>query len=117
MNPAVAALLGSISTGAVTLIVAVFSIAVGRGGRRADIADKVSEVWDRTTKRLDHDLAEIEAKCDKCESRLVITERRLADAEDDAKRAKRALRALIRVIDTNDPVAIAEAIEAARDLT
>lgn len=103
MNPAVAALLGSISTGAVTLLIAVMAVAVGRGGRRADIADKITEASDRIFERMGKDYEVLDRKCGKCETEL--------------GEIKRVLRAWVRAVDSNDPATISAAIAAARDLT
>lgn len=102
--------------GAGSLTVAILNAVVGRGGRRADIADKVTEAWERTSERLDKDLAKIEAKCEKCETRLSVTERHLEEALDDARRVKAVLRALVRVLDANDPTQVDAAVTAAREL-
>lgn len=102
MNPAIAALLGAVCTGAVTLLVAIISIVVGRGGRRADIADKVSETWERTSARLDHDIAVIEEKCDKCQKELETATTRAAAAERRADEAERRADAAERRADRND---------------
>ena len=117
MNPAVATVIGALVGGGVAMVVAIINTVAGRGGRRADIADKVTEAWERTSERLDKDLAKIEAKCEKCEMRLAATQRTLEQIETDSRRTKAALRALIRVLDSDDQAALREAIDAARALT
>lgn len=117
MNPAIATVIGAVMGGAVAIIVAVINSTVGRGGRRADIADKVSQAWDPVFDRMDKDLERVSKQCEKCENRLAVTQRALAEMETEFRRTKSTLRALIRVLDENDPAQIAVAIAAARDMT
>ncbi len=117
MNPAVATVISACVGGLVVLIGAVINAAIGRGGRRADIADKITESSDRIMTRMDREIAKVEAKCDKCETRLAATQRSLEDMEVEFRRTKSALRALIRVLDENDPAQIQLAVDAARELT
>lgn len=63
------------------------------------------------------DRDEVRKQCRACEDRLNIVEQKWQTAEDDTRRVKAALRAVIRVVDSKDQAAIDEAIEAARALT
>lgn len=117
MNPAIATVIGALAGGAVAIIVAVINTTAGRGGRRADIADKVSAAWDPVFDRMDKDLERVSKQCEKCENRLAATQRSLAEMETEFRRTKATLRALIRVLDENDPTQIASAVAAARELT
>lgn len=103
--------------GAVT--VALINAVVGRGGRRADVAQKITEAaggiiehFQGELKRLD----EVQDECDKCNARLAVISRRLEDAEEAHRKTKAAMKAFIRVVEANDPLATAQAIDEARKL-
>lgn len=102
MNPAIAAVLGAGIAGLVSLCVAAIGAAVGRGGRRADIAEKISEASDRIFERMEKDISKVERQCEKCTLEL--------------RTVKAVLRATVRAIDANDPAAIDVAVAAAREL-
>lgn len=98
----------------------------GKEGRRADAASKLTESYDRLTNRLEKELEELDAvkeRCNKCEARVFVTERRMHESEqrerdtsDELKKLKAAMRVLVRVYDEHDPTSIAEAIEATKQL-
>lgn len=103
--------------GAVT--VALINAAVGRGGRRADVAQKITEAASGIIERLEGELErldEVKQQCNKCNARLSVTERRLEDSEQSHRKTKAAMRALIRVVETNDPTATLQAIAEAKRL-
>jgi hypothetical protein len=103
--------------GAVT--VALINAVVGRGGRRADVAQKITEAAGGIIERLEEELErldEVQEKCNKCNARLVIVARRLEDSEEAHLKTKAALRAFIRVVESNDPAATAQAISEVKRL-
>lgn len=105
--------------GAGGLLVAIINAAVGRGGRRADVAAKITEAAGGIIERLEHDLErldDVKAQCDKCQTRLELTERRLYSSEESEKHMKAAIRALIRVMEDGNRDHILEAITEARKM-
>lgn len=61
-------------------------------------------------------LAVTEQRLERSENRMHISEQRMHEAEDRERRITAALRAMIRVLDDNDPTQIEAAIAAARAL-
>ncbi len=92
MNPAVATVIGAGVGGGVAIVVAVLNAWFGRGGRRADIAEKVSAAWDPVFDQINTQMGELKKECRDCKTEL--------------GQVKRALRAVIRaslVHATKDP--------------
>lgn len=102
MNAAMAAVIGASISGLVVLLGAIINAAVGRGGRRADIADRVSEASDRIFDRMDREVSKVERRCERCEHEL--------------DSVKKVLRCVVRSLDAEDHAAIDAAIAAAREL-
>lgn len=103
--------------GAVT--VAVINAVIGRGGRRADVAAKITEAAGGLIEHLEGQLErldEVQAQCNKCNARLSVTERRLEDSEESHRKTKVAMRALIRIVEANDPEATSKALAEAKKL-
>lgn len=103
--------------GAVT--VALINAVVGRGGRRADVAAKITEAAGEFVEHFQGELKEVKKECAKCNARLAVTERRLEDSEEAHRHTKAALRALIRVVEaneTNPTPATTEALSEAKHL-
>lgn len=95
MNPTTVTAVVGAATALVALAVGVLNLIAGRSGRRADAAKTITD----TGLEL---LAEVNKKCDKCESELATV--------------KKTLRAVVRSLDSNDPTAVAAATASARDL-
>lgn len=72
----------------------------------------VKEQCDACQKRL----ARAEERLQRSEQRMQISEQRLAESDDRARKSQAALRAIVRVMDANDPTQIDAAITAAREL-
>lgn len=70
MNPAVATIVVAAIAAAGALVGAIVNAMLGRGGQRADIADKVSEASDRIFARMDLEIAKVEKRCKRCENEL-----------------------------------------------
>ena len=102
MNPAMAAVIGAGVTGAVAIAVAIINVVVGRTGRRADIADKVSQAWDPVFERMDKDIVRLEEKCDECVEALAEATSRAKAAENRADAAERRADSAELRADRND---------------
>jgi shikimate 5-dehydrogenase len=113
--PVLGSILGVILGGG-GIAVAIINAWASKGTRKADITDKLSDSMDRALSRYDKDLARIEAKSDKCEVRLAVTERQLAESRDETRRIKTAFRVYMRAVQSKDPVAIETAENAAQEL-
>lgn len=100
--------------GAGGVSVAALQAAVGRGGRRADIAAKLVDTSEKLLVRFDRELAEVEQQCQSCQTRLVAAEARVTEVEKRERTVEAALRTIVRVLDDNDPTKIESAISAAR---
>ncbi|OMC06219.1 hypothetical protein A5733_17855 [Mycobacterium sp. NS-7484] len=74
----------------------------GRGGRRAEMTDKITASYDRRLDRMDRDYAKLEGQCTKC--------------QDELAAMRKVVRTVVRAMDANDPTAIETAISAAREL-
>ena len=87
------------------IVVALISSISGKQNRRTDAVDKLTSSTERLLDRSDKDIARIEAKADKCEARLGVTERQLSDALDESARHKVVLRVLLAAYrSTTNPV-------------
>lgn len=130
MNPAIAAIMVAV-VGVIGAVLGSFVSALLNKDKHsaeikdlgADTAEKISAAWSPAFEALDKDLERAEKQCMKCEkkleateARLLVTERHMQDFEDDARRMKAALRALIGVIDSGDPTQLKAAITAAQQL-
>ncbi|TRW85561.1 hypothetical protein FK535_09195 [Mycolicibacterium sp. 018/SC-01/001] len=104
MNPAVATVIGALVGGGFAVVVAIVNAAVGRDGRRADIADKVSQAWDPVFDQINTQVSDLKKECKDCRSEL--------------NAVKRALRLVIRAAIVHAPrdPAVDEAINAALDV-
>lgn len=99
-----------------TLTVAILQAIIGRGQRKVDIADKVTEATDRIFSRYDRDFARLEERSTKCEVRLSVTERELAEARNETRRIKTTLRVMVKAVKSGDPAAIEMAVAASEEL-
>jgi gas vesicle protein len=130
MNPAIAAIMVAV-VGVIGAVLGSFVSALLNKDKHsaetkdlgADTAEKISAAWSPAFERMDKDLERAEKQCMKCEkkleateARLLVTERHMQDFEDDARRMKAALRALIGVIDSGDSTQLKAAITAAQQL-
>lgn len=102
MNPAIATVIAAATAAAVSLIVAGINAWVGRGGRRADFADQITESSERIMTRMDTELDRVNKKCAKC--------------EDELEKVLRVLRGFIRAWERNDEEHLKAAISAAKEL-
>lgn len=62
MNATTATLVAGLSAAAVTLTIGLITLAVGKGGRRADAVDKISESADRWLDRADEHMESLTAR-------------------------------------------------------
>lgn len=95
MTAAIATVIVAVVAALASIIAAVINVMFARGGQRADEASKLTS----TGMNL---LTEVKANCDACTKELV--------------QIKKAVRAIVRSLDSDDPHALAAAIDAARDL-
>ncbi|MEW2483554.1 hypothetical protein AB0876_28610 [Mycobacterium sp. NPDC049093] len=103
MNPSVASVIVAVVGVAGIVIGGIIQAIVGRGGRRADMTDKITSSYDRRLDRMDQDYEKLEKQCAKCETEYGAM--------------KKVLRALVRAWDSEDHAAISAAIAAVRELT
>jgi len=99
MTPAAATVLAAAVAGAVSILVAIINAWLGRGGRRADITEKITSSAGSLLDQLQEETAAAKAGCERCESQL--------------KRVFRVLRTLLLAMEQNDPVAVSAAKEQA----
>ena len=137
MNPAMATVIAAACAAASGVVVAALSAWLGRGARKADIVDKVSEASDRIMGRMSTEIAHVEARCDECIKELQTAEAETkaareeaaaarqeaaaaraeaADARVETRRSNAVLRKLVRALDANDQEARDQAIVAAKAL-
>lgn len=102
--------------GAGGVSVAALQAAVGRGGRRADIAAKLVDTSEKLLDRFDRELADVEEQCKSCHTRLTAAEARVTEVEKRERTLETALRTIVRVLDDKDPTQIESAIDVARRL-
>jgi len=102
VNAALATVIAS-AVGAVGLIIgAILSSWLNRHKDDAAVADQVSKAWTPLVAELRVDLADTKRECGECRREL--------------GQVKKALRATVRAMDSDDPDALTAAITAARDL-
>lgn len=77
-----------------------------------DAVKSVKEDCDRCNRRL----AEALKRLDRSEERQQLSDQRLHEEQERGRRLQVALRAIVRVMDDNDPTKIQAAIAAAREL-
>lgn len=70
MNPAVATVIGAVVGGGVAIAVAILNTAIGRGGRRADIAQSVSSAWEPFVENQNAQMTELRTECKDCKTEL-----------------------------------------------
>lgn len=111
------------SGGVITIII---TSIVGKGGRRADEAQKLIDTGGKIIERLEHELEdfdELKERCRRCEAQQYVNERRLVQAEardrdkgDEIRELKGVMRLVVRVMDTGDQAAKDAAIERMKEL-
>lgn len=102
MNVALATVIAS-AIGAVGLVIgAILSSFLNRHKDDAAVADQVSKAWTPLVSELRTEISETKRECFECRGELA--------------QVKRALRATVRALDSDDPSALSAAIAAARDL-
>ena len=74
--------------------------------------ESVRQQCDRCNKRLE----DAEARLARSEERMQMSERRVQESEERGRRFQATLRAIVRVMDDNDPTQVKAAIAAAREL-
>lgn len=120
MSAAAATVLAAVVSAIVALIVALFNAWFGRGGRRADVADKITKASETLLSRMDTDKAELTAKCHRCETKLDATnaafEAHKSESRAELKKVYRVLRTLVLAMDRGDATATESAKAAAWDL-
>lgn len=130
MNVAVATVVAAVVGVIGVTVGAIVSAWLNKDRDDADTAEKISAAWDPVFKRYDADMERISRECAKCEEKLTVTEERLRRSEERQRIAEErmhrsdererkmqaALRAIVRVMDENDPTHVRHAIEVARDL-
>jgi predicted nucleic acid-binding Zn-ribbon protein len=113
-----------------TFITAIATLRTSRGSA-LKLLSEAQNLAQKTALDSAHEAFEsVRAQCDRCNQRLEDAERRLArseermqmserrvqESEERGRRFQAALRAVVRVMDDNDPTQVQAAIAAAREL-
>lgn len=102
MNPAIATIVVAVVAVFGAVVGAVVSAWLNKDKDDATVADQVSKAWTPLVSELRTEVAETKRECVDCRKELGLV--------------KKALRATVRALDSDDPEAIKTAIEAAREL-
>lgn len=81
-----------------------------------DSAHEAFESVKKQCDRCNHRLEDAERRLARSEERMQISDRRLLESEERGRKFQAALRAIVRVMDDNDPTQVGAAIAAAREL-
>jgi DNA repair ATPase RecN len=113
-----------------TLVTAIATLRTSRGSA-LKLLTEAQNLAQKTALDSAHEAFEsVRAQCERCnlrledaerrlarsEERMQISDRRLQESEERGRRFQAALRAIVRVMDDNDPTQVQAAIAAAREL-